>query len=64
VITNFNRDVRKLSVKLPDDLLHKLNINGKQQFTDLLSGGKFGTNDIKNGVEVTVEASSGLMLEF
>ncbi|SEO59815.1 Glycosidase [Mucilaginibacter sp. OK283] len=64
VITNFNRDVRKLSVKLPDDLLHKLNINGKQQFTDLLSGGKFSTNDIKNGVEVTVEASSGLMLEF
>jgi glycosidase len=64
VITNFNREARKINVKLPDDLLYKLNINGKKQFTDLLSGGKFSTGDIKNGVEVTVGASSGLMLEF
>jgi glycosidase len=64
VITNFNREARKLVVKLPDDLLHKLNISGKKQFTDLLSASKFSTSDIKNGVEVAVGASSGLMLEF
>jgi glycosidase len=64
VITNFNREARKINVKLPDGLLNKLNIHGKKQFTDLLSDGKFSTDDIKNGVEVTVGASSGLMLEF
>jgi glycosidase len=64
VITNFNWEARKINVKLPDGLLNKLNIHGKKQFTDLLSDGKFSTDDIKNGVEVTVGASSGLMLEF
>jgi hypothetical protein len=59
VITNFNRDARKLSVKLPDDLLHKLNVSGKQQFTDLLSGSKFNTDDIKNGVEVSYRQERG-----
>jgi glycosidase len=64
VITNFNRDARTISVKLPDDLLHKLNLSGSKQFKDLLSGINYNTNDIKNGVEVTVEASNVLMLEF
>jgi glycosidase len=64
VITNFNRDARTISVKLPDDLLHKLNLNGSKQFKDLLSGINYNTNDIKNGVEITVGASNGLMLEF
>ncbi|MDN3581360.1 alpha-amylase family glycosyl hydrolase [Mucilaginibacter flavus] len=64
VITNFNRDARTISVKLPDDLLHKLNISGSKQFKDLLTGVNYNTNDIKNGVEVTVGASNGLMLAF
>lgn len=64
VITNFNRSERKLTVKLPDDLLTKLNQSGHKQFTDLLSGAKFNTDDIKNGVEVSLPAMSGLLLEF
>ncbi|UOE50752.1 alpha-amylase family glycosyl hydrolase [Mucilaginibacter sp. SMC90] len=64
VITNFNRGERKLTVKLPEDLLTKLNQSGHKQFTDLLSGAKFNTDDIKNGVEVSLPAMSGLLLEF
>ncbi|HEX8020293.1 alpha-amylase family glycosyl hydrolase [Mucilaginibacter sp.] len=64
VITNFNRGERKLTVKLPEDLLAKLNQSGHKQFTDLLSGTKFNTDDIKNGVEVSLPAMSGMLLEF
>jgi glycosidase len=64
VITNFNRGERKLTVKLPEDLLTKLNQSGHKQFTDLLSGAKFNTDDIKNGVEVSLPAMSGMLLEF
>ncbi|MFS2186509.1 alpha-amylase family glycosyl hydrolase [Mucilaginibacter sp. Mucisp84] len=64
VITNFNRSERKLTVKLPEDLLTKLNQSGPKQFTDLLSGAKFDTDDIRNGVEVSLPAMSGLLLEF
>ncbi|SEO61818.1 Glycosidase [Mucilaginibacter gossypiicola] len=64
VITNFNRSERKLTVKLPEDLLTKLNQSGHKQFTDLLSGAKFNTDDIRNGVEVSLPAMSGLLLEF
>jgi glycosidase len=64
VITNFNRHERALVVKLPDDLLNKLNISGKTALTDLLSGAKFDTDDIKNGIEVKVSASGGLLLAF
>ncbi|AYL96830.1 alpha-amylase family glycosyl hydrolase [Mucilaginibacter celer] len=64
VITNFNRSDRKLTVKLPEDLLTKLNQSGHKQFTDLLSGAKFNTDDISKGVEVSLPAMSGLLLEF
>jgi glycosidase len=42
VIVNFNHDGRKMRVKLPDDLLAKLNLNGRKEFTDLLSRGYQG----------------------
>ncbi|QTE40593.2 alpha-amylase family glycosyl hydrolase [Mucilaginibacter gossypii] len=64
VITNFNRSERKLTVKLPEDLLTKLNQSGHKQFTDLLSGAKFNTDDIRSGVEVSLPAMGGLLLEF
>jgi len=64
VITNFNRAERGLVVKLPDDLLGKLNLSGKKELTDLLSGTKFNTDDIKNGVDVKIPASGGLLLAF
>ena len=64
VITNFNRDERKLQVKLSDDLLAKLNLSGVKEFTDLLSGAKYSTNDIKNGLDITLPAVSGMLLNF
>jgi len=64
VIANFNRTERALAIKLPDDLLSKLNLNGKTELTDLLSGTKFNTDDIRNGVDVKIPASGGLLLAF
>lgn len=64
VIANFNRAERGLVVKLPDDLLNKLNLSGKTELTDLLSEVKFHTDDIRNGVEVKIAASGGLLLAF
>jgi glycosidase len=64
VITNFNRSERKIQVKLPSDLLQLLNVTGSSEFTDLLSGAKFNTGDINNGVELTLPASSGMLLQF
>jgi glycosidase len=64
VITNFNRDERKLQVKLPSDLLEKLQLSGSKEFTDLLSGTKYNTNNIAEGVNTILPATSGLLLEF
>jgi glycosidase len=64
VITNFNRGERKLTVKLPADLLQQLNQQGNKQFTDLLSGATFSTDDINNGVGLTIPASGGMLLSF
>jgi glycosidase len=64
VIANFNRTERGITVKFPDDLLSKLNLNGKTELTDLLSEAKFHTDDIRNGVEVNIPASGGLLLAF
>lgn len=61
VIANFNRAERGLTVKFPDDLLSKLNLNGKTEFTDLLSEVKFHTDDIRNGMGVRIPASAGLL---
>ncbi len=64
VITNFNRSERQIQVKLSGDLIAKLNLTGKQTFTDLLSGAKFSTDDINNGVTLMVAASGGMILEI
>jgi len=64
VIANFNRSERSLQVKLPDDLLKQLNLSGKKEFVDLLSGNKYSANDIVKGIQITLSASSGLLLEF
>jgi glycosidase len=64
VIVNFNRDDRKITIKLPGDLLAKLSLSGKKEFTDLLSGAKFSTDDIGRGVEVTLPGPGGLLLEI
>ena len=64
VITNFNRDHRKIRIKLPNDLLIKLHISGKKQFTDLLSDTKFSTDDIQEGVEIELPGTNGMLLEM
>ena len=64
VITNFNRDERRIQIQLPADLLSKLQISGKTEFTDLMSGAKFVSDDIANGVAVSLPAVSGMLLQF
>ena len=64
VIANFNHSERKIQVKLPANLLSLLNLSGNREFTDLLTGAKFGTNNINEGVELTIPASGGLLLNF
>jgi glycosidase len=64
VITNFNRDERKLQVKLPDDLLNQLHLKGKKEFTDLLNNTKYNTDEIEGGLSIMLPAASGVLLEF
>jgi glycosidase len=64
IVTNFNRNPRQLNVKLPLDLRERLEINGQTQFTDVLSGVKFTANDIANGLDISLPATSGVMLSF
>ncbi|MDB5135908.1 MAG: alpha-amylase [Mucilaginibacter sp.] len=64
VITNFNRNERKLQLKLPAELMEELHLNGNVQFNDLLSGARYSTSDIAGGLSITLPAASGVMLEF
>ncbi|QKJ29647.1 cyclomaltodextrinase C-terminal domain-containing protein [Mucilaginibacter mali] len=64
VVVNFNRDQRQLNVKLPDDLRERLNIKGQTEFTDVLSEVKFTSNDMTNGLDITLPATGGVMLSF
>jgi len=64
VITNFNRGERNLQLVLPSDLLSKFNLSGSVEFTDLLKGVKYNTNDILAGLNITLHATSGIILEF
>jgi hypothetical protein len=64
VITNFNRIENAIQVKLPDDLLKYLNLTGSREFTDLLTGTRYNTMDIAKGLDLTLPATSGMLLEF
>jgi len=64
VITNFNREERDIQVLLPADLLQFWQLSGGREFTDLVSGTKFNTGDIADGIAITLRASSGLILDF
>jgi len=64
VITNFNRDERRIQVLLPGDLIDRLQISGKTEFADLMSGIKFVTDNIADGVNITLPAMSGMLLQF
>jgi glycosidase len=64
VITNFNRDDRRLHLMLPGDLINKLQLSGHILFTDLLSKVEYHSVDIQNGVDLLLPAVSGLLLAF
>src|SRR6185312_2016286 len=64
VIANFNREERNIQTLLPADLLQLLNLGGSYQFTDLLSGIVYHTDNIADGVAVKLPAMSGVLLEF
>ncbi len=64
VVANFNRSEQNITVKLPDDLLQIIKINGAVQFNDLLSTTNYKVNNILGGVNLTLPATSGLLLEI
>lgn len=64
VITNFNRTEQNISVKFPPDLLHELNTSTAAEFTDMLSGTRFYSHDLSDGVTISLPPTSGLLLEF
>jgi len=64
VIANFNRSEWGLTVKLPGDLLNYFNLAGPMEFTDLLTGNKYNTDNIAGGLQLTIPASGGVLLEF
>jgi len=65
VIANFNRSQGQLTVILPADLIAKLNLTGKAEFTDLLTGNKYSTDDMaQQGLNITLPPTSGVLLAF
>ncbi|KQC02378.1 alpha-amylase family glycosyl hydrolase [Pedobacter sp. Hv1] len=65
VLANFNRNETKLKVKLPKDVLAAFDIEDKAiAFRDLLSQTKFSTNNINEGLNIFMPATSAVILEF
>ncbi len=64
VIANFNRSEWGLNVRFPADLLNYFNLTGRMEFTDLLSGNKYDTGDVADGLRLTIPASGGMLLLF
>jgi len=64
IIVNFNRDQRQLKVQLPGDLRDRFDIHGKVIFFDILSGVRFTAADINVGLDITLPATSGVLLSF
>jgi len=64
VIANFNRSESNVNVKFPGDLLNYLNLTGRWEFTDLLWGNKYNIDNIADGLQLTIPASGGMLLEF
>jgi len=64
VIANFNRSEWGLNVKFPADLLNYFNLAGAMKFTDLLTGNKYDTDNIADGLQLTIPASGGVLLVF
>ncbi len=64
IVVNFSRTEREIKIKLADDLLERWDLYGKMEFTDLLNGKKYGTDNITEGLTVNILATSGIILNF
>ncbi|RYE20271.1 MAG: alpha-amylase, partial [Sphingobacteriaceae bacterium] len=66
IISNFNRNEVNLQVKFTDELLNQFNLMNIENhvFTDLLSGYKFSSTNLQQGLIVNLPASSGVILSF
>jgi len=66
ILANFNRNEVQLQVKFTDDLLDRFNLSatGNYIFTDLLSKRQFSATDLHAGLNLTLTASSGVILSF
>jgi glycosidase len=65
ILANFNRTEHHLKVVFPNDVLETFNLNGKSLlFTDLLSNTEFRTENINNGLAITMPSTSAVILAF
>jgi glycosidase len=64
VIVNFNRHQKHIHVSIPHNLLTQFDLTGEVTFTDLLTQSTFKTYNIQTDIAVTIEAVSGLLLNF
>lgn len=63
VVANFNRSGRDIKISFPADLLDLPDLNGPKIFTDLLTGKRW-TGSMEDGVQLQLDAMSGLLLDF
>jgi glycosidase len=63
-VVNFNRHAVDVTVKLPYDVIEKLDIPAEVNFEDILTGKHFSTADIKQGLPLNIPAMQGYLLEF
>ncbi len=66
ILVNFNPNEVTLQVKFPDDLLNEFEtaIAGNYIFTDLLTGSEASSNNLNDGLTITLPASNGVILSF
>lgn len=65
VLTNFNRNATQLNVKFPKDVLETFEIDASALiFTDLLSNTTFQTENMNEGLNIEMPATSAVILEF
>jgi hypothetical protein len=64
VIVNFSHQDKSIKLKLPEDLIVQFKLKGEVTFTDLLRNNVFKTDNIQEGVDITVNAASGLLLSL
>ncbi|TCC92206.1 alpha-amylase [Pedobacter frigiditerrae] len=65
VLANFNRKATDLTINLPEDVLSAFNLKSKAiTFTDLLTETQIKTDNINNGLNLNIPATSAVILEF